>query len=118
MRLATPGSDSAFESRFRLSLHEGGLPTPELQVVVTVGRFSYRIDLGWRRWRVGIELDGRAFHSSADAILNDRRRQNALLTDGWLILRFTWDDLVLRPEQVLATIRDALAARAAWPMEA
>lgn len=117
-RLATSASDSAFESRFRLALHEGALPTPELQISVTVGRFSYRIDLGWSRWRIGIELDGRAFHGSAEAVLEDRRRQNALLTAGWLILRFTWDDLVHRPWQVLATIREALAARTSWSMEA
>jgi very-short-patch-repair endonuclease len=118
VRLAQQGSDSAFESRFRLALHDGGLPTPELQIRVTIGRFSYRIDLGWRRWRIGIELDGRAFHSSAQAVLEDRRRQNTLLTEGWLILRFTWDDLVHRPEQVIAAVRSALAARATWSMEA
>ena len=118
VRLANPGSDSAFESRLRLGLNDGGLPTPELQITVTVGRSSYRIDLGWRRWRIGVEADGRAYHSSALAVVEDRRRQNALLTDGWLILRFTWDDVVHRPEYVLATVRNALAARATWPMGA
>jgi len=57
-------------------------------------------------------VDGWAWHSTADRFRADRRRQNALILAGWTVLRFTWDDLVHRPDAVLAQICAALTAPA------
>ena len=58
--------------------------------------------------KLGIEVDGLAFHSDRDRFIGDRRRQNALVADGWTILRFTWDDLQGRPAVVRALIVETL----------
>jgi very-short-patch-repair endonuclease len=47
-------------------------------------------------------------HRDRDVFVNDLRRQNALIADGWTILRFTSADVLGRPEQVIAEIRSAL----------
>jgi very-short-patch-repair endonuclease len=109
--LADGSSDSALESWVRLVLHDGGLPAPELQVRVTHAGVTYRIDLGYPSVRLGIEADGRGVHGTPEAVLEDRRRQNALQLEGWFLLRFTWDDVARRPWYVVATVRAALAKR-------
>ena len=46
-------------------------------------------DLVDYRARVVVEIDGREFHTAAAAFNNDRRRQNALVLGGWLVLRYS-----------------------------
>lgn len=111
--LADGRSASPLESGIRLVLVDAGLGPVELQIEVLVDGRTFRIDLGFPAVKLGIEGDGRAFHSSADAVLEDRWRQNALLADGWLILRFTWYDLLHRPQYIVDSVVRALAARAA-----
>lgn len=55
-----------------------------------------------------VEIDGFAFHSGATDFQRDRTRQNALVANGWTVLRFTWADLTERPGYVIASIRHAL----------
>lgn len=45
---------------------------------------------------------------AADRFVNDRRRQNALVNLHWTVLRFTWHDLVDRPDGVVNENRTAL----------
>ncbi|MGH3669978.1 MAG: endonuclease domain-containing protein, partial [Pseudonocardiaceae bacterium] len=70
---------------------------------------DYRIDLAFPPQRVAIEVDGWAWHVSTDRFIDDRRRQNALVNLQWTVLRFTWHDLVARPDDVIEEIRTALA---------
>lgn len=66
------------------------------------------IDVAFPERRLAIEFDGQAFHIDADAFQRDRTRQNRLVAAGWTVLRFTWDDVVHRPHQVMAEITAAL----------
>ena len=54
------------------------------------GGDCYYLDVAFKRERVAVEVDGWAYHSTSSAFENDRARQNALVVDGWLVLRFTW----------------------------
>ncbi len=67
-----------------------------------------RPDCRLRGTRLLVELDGWAFHSSPESFARDRQRQNALVSAGWLVLRFTWRDLTERHDQVVAEVRAAL----------
>ncbi|MGH3768305.1 MAG: DUF559 domain-containing protein [Pseudonocardiaceae bacterium] len=67
------------------------------------------IDMAFPLQHVAIEVDGWAWHINADRFVGDRRRQNTLVNLHWTVLRFTWHDLVARPEDVVAEIRAALA---------
>jgi very-short-patch-repair endonuclease len=73
----------------------------------------YLIDVAFPDTKVAIEVDGWAWHVDADRFRNDRRKGNALVRNGWTLLRFTWHDLTLRPAECLAEILDALALAAA-----
>jgi very-short-patch-repair endonuclease len=43
--------------------------------------------------------------------LRDAERDNYLNLRGWTVLRFTWHDLVERPQYVLGQVRQALGIR-------
>ncbi|GAA3692932.1 type IV toxin-antitoxin system AbiEi family antitoxin domain-containing protein [Microlunatus aurantiacus] len=78
---------------------------------VHVGGATYFLDVGFDRERVAGEIDGRAHHCEPDVFESDRARQNALVLDGWLIVRFTWLMLTREPDYVIRTLRHALGAR-------
>jgi very-short-patch-repair endonuclease len=55
-----------------------------------------------------LEIDGREFHIGREPFQRDRTKQNALIRAGWWVLRFTVEDIRLRPAYVIAEIRHAL----------
>jgi very-short-patch-repair endonuclease len=65
-------------------------------------------DLVFPRQRLVVEIDGRAHHVSPAQFQRDRERQNALVTAGWTVLRFTWADLTRRPGRVVQVVRRQL----------
>jgi very-short-patch-repair endonuclease len=69
---------------------------------------GYKVDVGFPKQKVAIEVDGWAFHSDPDAFVGDRNRQNKIALLGWKVLRFTWLDLTEYPQRVIAEIRRAI----------
>ncbi|WP_040811114.1 DUF559 domain-containing protein [Nocardia concava] len=53
----------------------------------------YIVDFVDERSRTIIEIDGREFHSDSETFRQDRRRQNALLLSGYLLLRYAASDI-------------------------
>ena len=71
------------------------------------GRLYY-IDVAFRLLKVALEIDGRLHEEDEDLFESDRWRQNALVADGWRVLRFTWDMLQEHPEAVVAAVRSVV----------
>lgn len=59
--------------------------------------------------RLVLDWDGLAFHRGPDARQRDDQKQNALARAGYRHLRFTWQDVVCRPEYVVDLIQAMLA---------
>jgi hypothetical protein len=97
-----------FEARMVRLLAAQGLPpaVPEYEVWHE-GAFVARVDFAYPELRLAVEVDGYAAHSSIDAFRRDRTRQNALVTAGWTVLRFTWTEVDDDSPRVGSTIRDA-----------
>lgn len=68
----------------------------------------YYVDIAFRGLRLAIEIDGRLHEDDADLFESDRWRPNALVLEGWDVLRFTWAMLRDHPEAGLSTVRAAL----------
>lgn len=84
-------SDSGFEFAARGRLTDLGIPPDPGQEAVVVSGRDRRIDLPWRRQRVGVECLGFAPHSGRAAFDADANRRNDFAEDGsWLILELTW----------------------------
>ena len=61
--------------------------------------------------KIVVELDGQQFHGP-DRFQADRTRDQRLAAAGYVVLRFTWDDLIKRPDDVIERIRRTMAHRA------
>lgn len=107
-----PLSGSVLETILRLLLWASALPRPVAQFVVRDrdGEFVARVDFCWPEQRLVVEADGFAFHSDRAAFRRDRQRLNDLERLGWRVLRFSWEDVVSRPDHVLAVVTECLAA--------
>lgn len=97
---------SPLESQALAILRAAELPEPVLQHPVRrpCGKVAL-IDLAYPDERVGIEVDGWAFHTQRVAFDEDRARGNDLALLGWQILHFT---ATTRPAHLVATVRRAL----------
>lgn len=115
VRLTAP--DGKAEFRSWLERHSagvfrtGGLPEPEWNAVLRDerGRIG-EIDVVWRVARLVVELDGLRFHSTPAQRRRDARRDRRLTLAGWTVLRYTWLDVVERPDEVVTEVARALGA--------
>jgi hypothetical protein len=86
------------------------------------GGWAFNVDISDGRGLIGpvdafleesgivVELDGKRFHGPERFQL-DRTRDQRLVALGYVVLRFTWDDLERRPDEVRAIIRRTMAQR-------
>lgn len=100
-----PKCASVLESAFRVLVLEAGLARPQSQVQIG----GARVDFCWLALRVVVEVDGRRFHDPADSRNADRRRDHALVSSSWRVLRFSWAEIVHEPHYVLGVLRATLA---------
>jgi very-short-patch-repair endonuclease len=113
--MAAAGDRAAAESerRFIRLLKGADIHGWTVNAALVVRGADYFPDFCFRSERLIVELDGWAWHHSPDRFRHDRHRQNDLMLAGWIVLRFTWFDLVERPDWVLGQVRSALLARRA-----
>lgn len=108
---ATRLSESFLESMLRSLLISAGIGGFEPQVVVRTAGTWARVDLGHRPARIALEAEGYEFHGSPAAFAADCRRYDDLVTAGWLVLRFTYQQVIGDPAWVIESVRGALRGR-------
>jgi very-short-patch-repair endonuclease/predicted transcriptional regulator of viral defense system len=89
-------------------VRRGGLPPPEVNARIA----GMEVDFLWRAARLVVEVDGYAYHSSARAFEQDRKRDATLLGLGYRVLRVTWRQLRDEPDAVLVRLIQLLAPAA------
>ena len=111
--LLTPLAASRPESLFRYWLLDSPLPDPEPQVPVfdRSGREVAHADLGYSRWKVALEYEGRQ-HADQVQFGRDLERYSLMAAGGWLLLRFGAPHLQRRPA-VIDRVAGALRSRGA-----
>ena len=99
-------TESQLEDRFLRLIQRYELPRPDVQYNVTdsSGATVARVDFAYPEARLLIELDGAAYHSDRKTFQLDRSRQNRLVSLGFVVLRFTYWDLMAGPEHVVDTV--------------
>ncbi len=105
---------SELEARFRDLVRDAGLFEPVRQLNVGDDEaWIGRVDVAYPSARLLIELDSRLHHSSKLDREADEARDRQLVGGGWRVVRFTWDDLVTRPDWVVFELRRLLGSAAA-----
>lgn len=122
-RVAAEATDMAANS-FESGLRAIGLDVPDLHLRPQVplytraGEFMGRPDLVDTELRIIAEADSFEWHGGRADLVKDARRYNQFVVEGWMVLRFTWDDVVLQPRRVEATLERAVFERSQWPFPA
>jgi hypothetical protein len=94
-------SESPGESRSRVRMRLSGLPAPELQMPIPTRLGVYYADFGWPRYRAVGEFDGlvkygrllRPGHDAGEAVVAEKRREDAIRDEDWRVARWTWSEL-------------------------
>lgn len=103
---ATADAANPFESVLRaLALDIDGLNVRPQRVIVGA-RSTARPDLVDEDLCIVLEADSFEWHGDRAALARDARRYNLLVVDGWLVLRFAWEDVMFDQDYV----REVLAA--------
>lgn len=101
---------SAAERRAHRLLRDAGITGWTANHPVVLEGRRYFLDIAFPRLRLVLEVDGRLHEDDPAVFENDRLRQNALVLDGWTVLRFTWRMLDADPAGFVAAVRAALDA--------
>jgi hypothetical protein len=105
-------ADSALESlAMELGVATGRKPTLHWKVLEGEQLIA-EVDFAWPEVRLCVELDGWAHHGTRSAFARDRARDRALVSLGWMVLRYTWQDVTSTPEAVIGELTGAYDSRA------
>jgi very-short-patch-repair endonuclease len=92
-------------------LKKYGLPIHETQI--NVGR--YRIDFGWPDLKVAGELDGWGKYERLEQFRRQARRDAFLQINGWIVVHFTWCEVIRSERKVIRELEQALRSRGWTP---
>jgi very-short-patch-repair endonuclease len=105
---ATPLAANPFESVLRAILIEADIAVVP-QWATTIGHVTYHPDLAEPFAGIAIEANSWKHHAGKAEHDQDCRRYNALVIGGWIVLRFTWEQVMFSPHEVVTAVRAALA---------
>lgn len=108
------GDGWGFEKRMRGLLRSEGFPLPAREFRVHTAGRRFRVDFAFPDSMVGIECDSSEWHTLPFQHDHDLERQNLILREGLLLLRYTLRRLREEPAGVAAEIRETLTSRRGW----
>jgi very-short-patch-repair endonuclease len=83
----------------------------QYRIELPTGRI--RLDRAWPEVKLAVELDGAAHHTSPENRREDLARDRALAGLGWVVLRFTYADVLRDPDAVRAKVLEVYRTRMA-----
>ena len=107
-------SESVGESRCRIMLQANGISlVPQVTMMDRRTGKVIRADFVVEGTKVIIEFDGRMKYADGDAttLWDEKRREDWLRAQGYVVVRLTWADLE-HPERAVAKVRRAMASAA------
>lgn len=81
------------------------------QVPIHAADFLGRPDLVDEELGVLLEADSFGWHGDRAALRRDAKRYNAFVVNGWLVLRFAWEDVMFDPDYVRSVLEAVVAER-------
>lgn len=94
-----------------IALEVGGLMVRP-QVTIRTPDIVVRPDLVDDQLRIVLEADSFAWHGGRAQLSADARRYDLLVVSGWLVLRFSYEHVMLQPQFVRRVLEAAVAPAA------
>jgi len=70
-----------------------------------------RVDGAFPQIKIAVEADGREWHADQESIAKDKRRDAHLASQGWMVLRFTEEEIAKRMNEVVSVISKAINSK-------
>jgi very-short-patch-repair endonuclease len=106
---ASPEAANPFESVLRaIALEVTGLAVRP-QVTIREPDITARPDLVDEALRIVLEADSFEWHGGRTQLSSDARRYDLLVVNGWLVLRFSYEHVMLQPDFVRRVLIAAVA---------
>lgn len=107
-------TESWLEREFLRLVEGAGVPVPICQRRIRArGAFVARVDFLYEHLGIVVEVTGAVGHSTREQRAADAKRRNRLGTLGFLVLEFTYEQVVGTPDDVIAALWTAIGSRAA-----
>jgi hypothetical protein len=111
-------SESALESLSRVIFHEYGIPPPEPQYEIDVGRRRYRVDFYWKDHNTIGEADGRVKYTGEldptrapeEVVWEEKLREDDLRDSGRKMVRWTYFQMLRQTDETMERIIRRLEA--------
>jgi very-short-patch-repair endonuclease len=114
IELIEDGCQSELEAHGVLTVfRHRSLPRSVGQHRLDLPQGTVHLDRAWPEVKLAVELDGAEHHTSPEDRRRDLARDTALAALGWVVLRFTYADVLRDPEGVRRRVMEVYAARAA-----
>jgi very-short-patch-repair endonuclease len=97
------------EARLKRLCRAARLPAPRMNARVA----GWEVDAFWPAQRLVVEVDGYKYHRTRRRFENDRRKDAALTTAGYRVVRIRWKRLRHEPLAVSAQLGALLSVRPA-----
>ena len=110
--LADPRRESALESLGYGRMLQAGLPLPQLQVRIPTPAGDVHPDNLWPEHMLVGEADGFGKYDDPGSLVAEKVRQQALEELGYMVVRWTSEQMWFRPGSVINRLASALEARA------
>lgn len=105
-------NDSSLETAWERVARKGHFPPYVRQMPIEdAGSYLGRIDFAWPTAKVAVETDSWKWHSQRRVWERDQRKNNFLQEQGWVVLRFTWRQIIETPDEVIREVWAVLAPR-------
>jgi very-short-patch-repair endonuclease len=112
LEVADADAQGPFESVLRaIALGVPGLSVVTQHRVDVDGTFIARVDLADLRLRIVLEADSFEFHGLPELMDKDCKRYDELVIEGWMVLRFSWSQVMTKAAWVRSVLERAVAAR-------
>ncbi|AXJ11614.1 DUF559 domain-containing protein [Arthrobacter sp. PM3] len=100
--LVIPRADSVLEVLANMAFRRAGLTVRRHVEIPAVGEVDFLVEDC-----IIVETDGGS-HLEPQQVKKDRRRNNASVVGGYLVLRYGYDDVVHHPERMVAEVKTVL----------
>jgi len=112
--LADYGGESPQETRLRLLFTDNGMRPTHTQIEVFDGRYQVgRIDMGWQKWKVGVQYDGIQHWEDPRQRTRDIDQNAEYRELGWRLVHVGADLMRTRHDIIIARTRAELRAAGA-----
>ena len=113
LQVADPRIETALESLSWAAFIMAGIPMPTPQALIRGAQGSmWRVDFLFGGRVVG-ECDGAVKYHAGHSLWAEKQRQMDIEAAGYIVVRWTWEEILHRPHVVLQRIASALSRRSA-----